>query len=553
MALLVGWALVSVPSFAQDASLRQQLAAALERVDAKTAELTKLAQDLQQGDGAMLDEATLRHQIAGARSSLSKALEEAGSLLVQLETSGAAVPERTQIEALCQRLALDWKLEVDRLEVLWSGLRKRLDEGGAEAEAVEPKASELRESLIAAYQAYAGHLEQMQALRLDVASVRAALGERLDGIAKALVSGIAVVERRAEALESRFAESPDDAELETELQATKKKLERYTGSLRVVADLLDDLGRDATLYHQTLIEATGEITTDVLNRGVAFGLVQRWTGQLRDAAIENGPGFLFKAIVFLAILLFFRVLANVTHRVVDRAVTTSRLSLTQLARSMVVSLASRGVFVLGFLVALSQLGVALGPLLAGLGVAGFIVGFALQDTLGNFAAGAMILVYRPYDVGDMVEAAGVFGNVSAMSLVSTTILTIDNQTMVVPNSAIWGNVIKNVTAQKQRRVDLVFGIGYRDDIQRAEQVLTSILEEHPKVLEDPEPIVKLYNLGESSVDFVVRPWCATEDYWDVHWDVTREVKMRFDREGIGIPFPQRDVHLYHAAAPEEPV
>jgi small conductance mechanosensitive channel len=140
-----------------------------------------------------------------------------------------------------------------------------------------------------------------------------------------------------------------------------------------------------------------------------------------------------------------------------------------------------------------------------------------------------------------------------MNLVSTTILTIDNQTMVVPNSAIWGNVIKNVTAQKQRRVDLVFGIGYRDDIQRAEQVLTSILEEHPKVLEDPEPIVKLYNLGESSVDFVVRPWCATEDYWDVHWDVTREVKMRFDREGIGIPFPQRDVHLYHAAAPEEPV
>jgi small conductance mechanosensitive channel len=144
----------------------------------------------------------------------------------------------------------------------------------------------------------------------------------------------------------------------------------------------------------------------------------------------------------------------------------------------------------------------------------------------------------------MVEAGGVFGKVQKLSLVSATILTIDNQTLIVPNGKIWGDVIRNVTAQKTRRVDLVFGISYSDDIPHAEKVLKSILDEHDKVLDDPEPIVKLHELADSSVNFIVRPWVKTEDYWDVYWDVTREVKMRFDREGIGIPFPQRDVHIY---------
>jgi small conductance mechanosensitive channel len=211
---------------------------------------------------------------------------------------------------------------------------------------------------------------------------------------------------------------------------------------------------------------------------------------------------------------------------------------------MIASATGNIVLLFGLLVALSQIGVSLGPLLAGLGVVGFIVGFALQDTLSNFAAGMMILVYRPYDVGDMIEGGGVFGRVNQMSLVSTTILTIDNETLVVPNRSIWGNVIKNVTAQDKRRVDMTFGISYTDDIPHAETVLMAILQDHDLVLKDPEPIVRLHKLGESSVDFVVRPWVRTDDYWDVYWDVTREVKMRFDREGISIPFPQRDVHVH---------
>ena len=200
--------------------------------------------------------------------------------------------------------------------------------------------------------------------------------------------------------------------------------------------------------------------------------------------------------------------------------------------------------VIGVLMALSQVGISLGPMLAGLGVAGFVVGFALQDSLSNFAAGGMILIYRPYDVDDFVEIAGAAGLVKKMSLVSTTIATFDNQTLVVPNSKIWGDVIKNVTAQKVRRVDLEFGIGYSDDVEHAERVLEDILDKNEMVLKKPEPMIKLHALADSSVNFAVRPWVKTDDYWDVYWDITREVKMRFDREGISIPFPQRDVPMF---------
>ena len=155
----------------------------------------------------------------------------------------------------------------------------------------------------------------------------------------------------------------------------------------------------------------------------------------------------------------------------------------------------------------------------------------------------MILAYRPYDVGDLIEAGGVSGRVSHMSLVNTTILTFDNQTLVVPNGKIWGDVIKNLTYQKQRRVDMKFRISYADDPDHAERVLRQIVADHEKTLDDPGPLIKLHELNESSVDFIVRPWTKTADYWDVYWDITREVKRRFDAEGISIPVPQRDLHI----------
>ncbi|MHC5025045.1 MAG: mechanosensitive ion channel family protein, partial [Planctomycetota bacterium] len=185
---------------------------------------------------------------------------------------------------------------------------------------------------------------------------------------------------------------------------------------------------------------------------------------------------------------------------------------------------------------------------AGIGVVGFVIGFALQDTLGNFASGIMILLYRPYDVGDVITTSAGTGKVSAMSLVSTTFHTPDNQKTIVPNSAIWGGTITNITAMPTRRVDMVVGVSYSDDLDKTAEVLTEIVTSHPKVHEDPAPVIRVSNLGDSSVDFVVRPWCNTADYWDVKFDLNKQIKQRLDTEGISIPFPQRDVHLLQQQA-----
>jgi small conductance mechanosensitive channel len=201
----------------------------------------------------------------------------------------------------------------------------------------------------------------------------------------------------------------------------------------------------------------------------------------------------------------------------------------------------------GLGVILTQLGVQLAPFLAGLGIAGFAVGFALQNTLANLAAGALIIGTRPYDLGDEIESAGVFGTVKRMSLVSTTILTPDNQTLIVPNSAIWSGVIRNRTAEPLRRVDLAFGVGYGEDVDRVQLVLGEVVTAEEKVLTEPAPIIRLNQLGESTVQFIVRVWTRKERYWEVYWDLTRAVKLRFDQEGIAFPYPQREVT--HRAAP----
>jgi small conductance mechanosensitive channel len=289
------------------------------------------------------------------------------------------------------------------------------------------------------------------------------------------------------------------------------------------------------------------VSTGVLETGVWANLLRQWGQNAWTWFTENSLDWFFKILILVIILFAARALSRLVRRVVEQAI--AKVNLSNLLRRMIVSTAANGVLFLGILIALSQVGISIGPLLAGLGIAGLIIGFALQDTLSNFASGMMILLYRPYDVGDLIDAGGEFGTVTDMSLVSTVIMTIDNQKLVVPNNLIWGGVIRNVTAQKIRRVDMTFGISYDDDIPKAERILGEILKAHELVLDDPEPVVRLHTLGESSVDFIVRPWVKTEDYWNVYWDVTREVKMRFDAEGVSIPFPQRDVHLYGPEAP----
>jgi len=250
--------------------------------------------------------------------------------------------------------------------------------------------------------------------------------------------------------------------------------------------------------------------------------------------------------LFVLILVAFRLIGVVVSRILNR--TLRALGKTpELLRDFFVNMTRKIILLVGFMVALGQIGVDVTPLIAAIGGAAFVIGFALQGTLSNFASGLMILMYRPYNVGDVVEISGTTGTVARQNLVSTTIKTFDNKIIVVPNNKIWGDIITNATASPTRRVDMVFGIGYADDMAKAEAILRDVVEKHEKVLADPAPAIRVHELGDSSVNFIVRPWTKTEDYWGVYWDVTRAVKERFDQEGVTIPFPQRDVHVYHEA------
>ncbi|WP_372922572.1 mechanosensitive ion channel family protein, partial [Roseovarius sp.] len=187
---------------------------------------------------------------------------------------------------------------------------------------------------------------------------------------------------------------------------------------------------------------------------------------------------------------------------------------------------------IGLMIVLAALGVNITPLFALVGGASFIIAFAMQDTLGNLAAGLMIMVNRPFDEGDYVTIGGKGGTVRKVSVVSTTITTPDNQVIIIPNSKVWGDVITNVTASDTRRIDMVFGIGYEDSIEKAQEVLENVVSEHPKILSDPEPLIRVNELGESSVNFIVRPWVRAEDYWEVYWELTAKVKEVFDANGL---------------------
>lgn len=341
-----------------------------------------------------------------------------------------------------------------------------------------------------------------------------------------------------------------DVEAQKELATLRKQRDALAESQRVNVDLMDLYGLETADLRRGIISATGKLSQDILDKDVASGLIESWLADGADWFRTNGAELVFQLVTFLLILFAFWILARIARGAVRRVIDRSKLKVSSLAKDFFIKMTSRLVMLLGLIIAIAQLGVEVGPLLAGLGIAGFIVGFALQDTLSNFASGLMILVYRPFDVGDAVEAGGVIGKVDQMNLVSTMILTFDNQLLIVPNKQVWGGIIRNITHQDKRRVDMTFGIGYSDDIPKAEKVLAEIVTSHEKVLKDPEPVVRLHALGDSSVDFVVRPWANTDDYWDVYWDITREVKQRFDEEEISIPFPQRDVHIYQEASAE---
>jgi small conductance mechanosensitive channel len=199
--------------------------------------------------------------------------------------------------------------------------------------------------------------------------------------------------------------------------------------------------------------------------------------------------------------------------------------------------------------AIGKLGVQTTSFVAVIGAAGLAVGLALQGSLSNFASGVLLILFKPFKVGDFIKAGGEAGVVVEVGILTTEMKTPDNIKIILPNSAIMGGSITNVSAHPTRRVDMVVGVSYGDDLNKAKQIMEDLLAADERVLKDPAPTVAVSNLGDSSVDFVVRPWVNSADYWAVKFDFTQAVKEKFDAEGVSIPFPQRDVHIFQESAP----
>ncbi|ACN15381.1 MscC4 [Desulforapulum autotrophicum HRM2] len=249
-----------------------------------------------------------------------------------------------------------------------------------------------------------------------------------------------------------------------------------------------------------------------------------------------------KAIVALLILFFGRIIAKLLTNVVKRIMGRSKIDPTII--NFTGSLTYIALLVFVIIAALGQLGIQTTSFIAVVGAAGLAIGLALQGSLSNFAAGFLMIIFRPFTIGDFIEGGGVAGTVEEISIFTTILKTPDNKTVIIPNAKLTEGNIVNWTVKGTRRVDLVMGIGYDDDIDKAKQIMADVLAQEDRILKDPAPQIALTELADSSVNFVVRPWVNAADYWNVYCALTENIKKAFDANGISIPYPQRDVHLY---------
>jgi small conductance mechanosensitive channel len=261
-------------------------------------------------------------------------------------------------------------------------------------------------------------------------------------------------------------------------------------------------------------------------------------GELQTTGLDLGLNLL----AAIAIFYIGRTVARVLTKGVGRLMNAQ--SVDPILVSFVTSLVQWGLMAFVIIAAITKLGVQTASLVALIGAAGLAVGLALQGSLANFAAGVLIVLFRPYRVGDFVEAAGVSGSVSQVQVLTTILKTPDNKEIIIPNAQIMSSIITNYNANKTRRVDLVVGVSYGDDLDKVRKNLEELVAADSRILQDPECQIAVSELGDSSVNFVVRPWVKSEEYWKVRFDLIEAIKKRFDREDISIPFPQRDVHIY---------
>ncbi len=367
----------------------------------------------------------------------------------------------------------------------------------------------------------------------------------LVGRVESLVGRLQIAVEARERLETQVGDAvrvgaPESeiAALRARLQAAQQRVRGIANSLDSTADLLDQRGFETVEYRRFVIRATGEVTGDVLNPRVLLGLLRDLAGGIWNWFRNNAPTLLARLFIIVAFIVLFRVGFRLGWLLFDKL---GLVKLSRLLADMVERLLGPLATILGLFTGLWVLGVNPTTLLAGVGVAGIIIGLALQDSLSNLASGFFILATRPFDVDDVIEGGGVTGTVKAMGLANTTVVTFDNRRLMVPNRKIWGEVIVNRSVEQVRRVEVTVKIGYGEDLDRAIGILRDLLDEHEKVLKNPEPSIFVGKLADSWMEVEVRPWVKNEDWWPVLTDLPRLVRLRFAREGIEIPIPRREL------------
>jgi small conductance mechanosensitive channel len=265
-----------------------------------------------------------------------------------------------------------------------------------------------------------------------------------------------------------------------------------------------------------------------------------WAGLL---VTIKSSGLEFGAKILVALFIFY--VGRLVARILTRALRTvmQKQEVDKILETFVCNLSYWLVMLFVIIAAINHVGVETTSLIAVMGAAGLAVGLALQGSLSNFAAGILIVVFRPYRVGDYVEAGGVTGTIEQVQILTTIMTTPDNKQIIVPNSQIMGGTITNYSANDTRRVDMIVGVSYSDDLDKVRKTIKELMDADERILDEPACLIAVSELADSSVNFVVRPWAKTADYWAVKFDLTEAIKKRFDRENISIPFPQRDVHI----------
>jgi len=269
--------------------------------------------------------------------------------------------------------------------------------------------------------------------------------------------------------------------------------------------------------------------------------------EVLDLLIKFGTDYGLKIVGAILILILGRIAAGIGRKLTRKGLTKAKVDPAIV--SFVGSLIFIAIITFAVLAALAKFGIQTASFVAVLGAASFAVGFALQGSLGNFASGVLILLFRPFRIGDFVEAAGIMGTVQEIHLFTTILATVDNVQIIVPNGKLYGDIIKNYSANATRRVDMVIGIGYDSSIQKAKEIMEGLIREDSRILAEPAVTIALAELADSSVNFIVRPWVKKEDYWSVKFDFLTSVKEQFDANGIEIPFPQRTVHMITEQGP----